>query len=285
MKHLIVCLALVALVGRAHAAAPRSEWTEVEAGAYDDARMDDLAHRVVQGGEFRWKHAQTDHFVVHYEHGIFAAKVARMAEFFYGYISAELNSLADTTKGRSHIFIFREAKDWATFQKDYHQGGLEWSFSMVRGPVMYLQQAGDIGSSASVLGHEMTHLVLNRFLDGPVPLWLNEGLAEWYGEFAFSEFKGTKKSRRAQFSPLKDDIPVERMLSATSYPEDATSVGMFYQYAKYLVAFLQFEKGPGVLSAFVKDMADGRDVIEALSTHYGYASVEDFAKAFGKFTK
>ena len=86
----------------------------------------------------------------------------------------------------------------------------EWTFSRVEGPVMFLQQAENTSSSGDVLAHEMTHLVMNRFFERRRPLWLNEGLAEYYGEFAYSAFKGVKKSKRAQFGRLANAVPAGR---------------------------------------------------------------------------
>lgn len=265
--------------------AEKAEMQEVDVAQVDRALLTPRASRLVDAPEFKWRHAQTEHFVVHYENGIFAAKVARLAEFFYDFISADLQGAQDRVSGRSHLFIFRNEKDWQTFQRNYMEGKLEWAFSMVEGPVMYLQQADSLSSSAEVLGHEMTHLIVNRFFTGRLPLWLNEGMAEWYGEFAYAAFKGVKKSKRAQFQGLRSIVPVLDLIRASSYPADTESVRYFYDTSKHVVGFLQMERPPEKFVPFVKALMDGADTTTALSEVYGFAGAEDFARAFDKFRR
>lgn len=282
-------LAGLLLAGGVVLAAPpgaeRSEMQEVAADQVDRAQLTPRASRLVDAAEFKWRHAQTEHFVVHYENGIFATKVARLAEFFYDFIAADLQGAQDRVSGRSHIFIFRNEKDWRTFQQNYMEGELEWAFSMVEGPVMYLQQADNLSSSAEVLGHEMTHLVVNRFFNQRIPLWLNEGMAEWYGEFAYAAFKGVKKSKRAQFQGLRSIVPVLDLIRASSYPSDTESVRYFYDTSKHVVGFLQMERPPEKFVPFVKALMDGADTATALSDVYGFAGADDFARAFDKFRR
>lgn len=264
---------------------PRQEMQEITPDQMDRALLSPRARRLVEAPEFKWRHAQTDHFVVHYENGIFAAKVARMAEFFYTFIAADLQGAEDRARDRSHIFIFRNEKDWKTFQRVYWEGGLEWSFSMVEGPVMYLQQADNVSSSAEVLGHEMTHLVINRFFTQRLPLWLNEGMAEWYGEFAYAAFKGIKKSKRAQFQGLRSTIPVPQLLEMTSYPADPNAVRYFYDTSKHVVGFLQLERPPEKFVPFVNALMQGADAAGALTDVYGFVGAADFADQFEKFRR
>lgn len=265
-------------------AGPTSIWTEVAADQIDTKLLTARGQQALSAKEFKWRHAQTAHFVVHFENGIFAAKVSRIAEFFHDYIAADLKGLKDLAEGRSHIFIFRNVADWKKFMTTYGSGISAWSYSFVEGPVMYLQQAGDIGSSAEVLGHEMTHLVVNRFIPGRLPLWLNEGIAEWYGEFAYAEYKGVKKSRRASFRPLRKTDTVASVLQAEVYPADPNEVHPFYLFSKHLVAFLQFEK-VGEFPSFLQDVAAEKDVRTALLEHYAIVDEVSFEKEFWKFAR
>ena len=259
-------------------------FVEIDAGQMDTSALKPRAEQVLHAPQWKWHHAQTDHFVLHFENGIFAAKVARMAEFFYTYIATELKG-SDRIRGRSHIFIFRSKKDWEVFQSQYAGSGTEWAFSLVEGPAMYLQQAGDLGASAAVLGHEMTHMVINRFLNQRLPIWLNEGLAEWYGEFVYAEFKGFKKSKRAQYRNLKNVYPMNDLLAAQSYPGSAEQITSFYQTAKYLVGFLQLTKSPEAFSVFFDDIASGTDSFTAFKRNFEYYEISSLESDFVRFVK
>ncbi len=280
MKHIvrIFVLSLFAVWARA------DDWTPVEREAMDSAKLSDVARAVLDAREFKWKHAQTKHFVIHYENGVFAAKVARQAEFYYDHISQDLGGLTDRMDARSHIFIFRKSTDWHAFVHKYLKANLEWSFSMVIGPIMYLQQASDISASASTLSHEMSHLVFNRFIEGRVPLWLNEGLAEWYGEFAYAAFKGVRKSKKTAFGSLRSAYPVAELVALKGYPADRNAIHTFYQTSKHLVAFMQLELPSDKFAPFLLAMARGAPVESALQEYYGL-SLEELIARFDKYRR
>ncbi len=281
-----VFLAVLALAPcRARGAEPaEAEWTEVADGAFDTEALTGRGQDVLRMTDIAWRHAQTEHFVLHYEQAIFARKVARMGEFFYDFIAADLSGAEDRVQGRSHIFVFRNAKKWEDFRR-IARDVPAWTFSQVAGTVMYLQQAENTSSSGDVLAHEMTHLVVNRLLPGRPPLWLNEGLAEYYGAFAYAAFKGIKKSRRAQFAKLARPYPLEELFRAETYPASSPDVTAFYATSQYLVGFLLLDHPPEKFLPFMNDLSRGTDVLPAFAAHYGLNGLDEIEKAFRKFAR
>jgi hypothetical protein len=258
-------------------------WVEVDQAHMDVSVLTERGRQMLDLPDIRWKHAQTEHFVIHYEQAIFARKVARMAEFFYGYIRQDLQGAKDLVSGRSNIFIFRSEKRWKEFKR--LAGDVpDWAFSQVEGTAMFLQQADNTSSSADVLAHETTHLVMNRFFRNRCPRWLNEGLAEYYGEFAYSAYKGIKKSKRTQFNRLSNPFLLEKLFEMESYPLEPRRVRAFYDTAKYFVAFLLLEHPPEVFMPFVDDLMNGQDVESALSKRYGLPTLDEVQKQFNKFS-
>lgn len=258
-------------------------WVEKKYGDFDERNLSDLARAALEQDGFSWKHAETRHYVIHFEHGMFAEKVSRMAEFYYDFISIDLNSPSDRCLGRSHILIYRTPERWLTFMKELGPSELQWAFAFVHGPTMFLQQAKDTRSSAGVLAHEMTHLVLNRFFERQPPAWLNEGLAEWYGEFAYSSYKGTKKSRRAVFKPIKNIIPLDVLFYLPSYPDDRDAVTLFYQTSKYLVGYLRIRHPEELFQPFMTGVLDGEDPWAMIQTQYGYEDINHLTRKFKTF--
>ena len=258
------------------------EWKEVRTGEFDTRVLTARGKELLAEVSIGWHHAQTEHFVVHFEQAIFARKVARMAEFFYTYIAQDLKGVTEHIEGRSHIFVFRSEKRWGEFRKE--AGVAEWVFSEVEGTCMFLQQADDTHSSGDILAHETTHLVMNRFFTARPPLWLNEGLAEYYGEFAYSAYKGVKKSKRAQFTRLGNPFPMENLLYAATYPTDEKQVRAFYETAKYLVAFLLLDRPQEQFLPFLEDLLKGTDVVSAFTQHYGLSSVAQIEKGLKQFS-
>jgi hypothetical protein len=252
---------------------------------FDRVCLMDQGGRTLGLKEFKWHHAQTTHFVLHYENSIFAQKVARMAEFFYDYISDDMKVTKDLRGGRSHIFIFNSKKDWDLFQSKYSENPSKWVASWVKGTEMFLQQTGGGSDAADTLGHEMTHLIINRFFDGDPPLAINEGLAEWYGEFAYAAFKGVKKSKKQEFKRFDGAIPLPTLLAAQNYPDDEQMVRRFYLTAKYFVGFLMIERPQEKFAPFFADLTAGTPVQAALEKHYGLSSAAALEKEFTKFVK
>src|SRR5712671_7378983 len=129
----------------------------------------------------KWQHGETDHFVIHYFRS--GDRVARRSEEFYGEIKEFFGNRPDLLKGhKSHLFAFAEQQDWTAFKKAIEQ---PWIGGITRGNEFFYQATGDSGqfdSKARVQAHEMTHLVFNRFFKGHPPLWLNEGIAEYFGQ-------------------------------------------------------------------------------------------------------
>lgn len=231
-----------------------------------------------------WHHLRTTHFVIHYEKKIFAAKVARLAESFYDYISADLPpDLPDQLDATpSHIFIFADSRDWPSVLSGT-LGLSPLTVSFVRNQAMYLQEWGDNSSDKmSVLAHEMTHLVLNRFLEKPLPLWLNEGLAEYYGEFAYRAVRGMGQSKSSAFPHTQDLLPLKTLLSLKTYPPDPI-VLTYYRTAKYLVGFLRLKHAPACWNTYLASVATGSPPISALLSSFPYPDLPTLESSFQKF--
>ena len=261
-----------------------SIWKVVKTDDMDTATCRPRDRALIGEPGSMWKHAQTEHFVIHYEMDLFAIKVAHMAEFFYSYISTDLQGSQDQVPGRSHLFIFRTEYRWKKFLES-QPDQKAWVYSFVHGPSLYLQQADTRNKSADVLAHEMTHLVINRFIHGGLPLWLNEGVAEYYGEFANAAFRGTTRNPRVAFRSLRDPLELRALFATTVYPENTQAVQRFYQSSKYFVGFLLTKKPHDKFPAFLAAFATGKPVEAALQEHYGFSDLKEVEKEFTRFIR
>ena len=255
-----------------------------------DADLDFYALREEDVGwinneKYGFHRLQTPHFVIHSHQKEFGSRVAKMAEAFYAFISRELPPDTPDRMGehRSHILIFNEHKDWLDVIHAT-RGVDENVASFVVGQAMYLQELGDSKSEKmSLLAHEMTHLVMNRFLQVRLPLWLNEGLAEFYGEFAYNAIRGMGQSKSAAFPPLADPYPLAPMFRLTSYPASITETRLFYRTSKYMVGFLRLKHTPEAWNRYITAVAGGNDAVASLLEAYGYPDIATLETAFRKF--
>ncbi len=216
-----------------------------------------------------WKHAETKNFVYHFFHGFVAGPVSVEAEFYYGVVAKELEKDTAQWERKSHIFIFEKAEDWAVFQKkgalDPWTGGLhcQGELFIVRNPEQKFQ--------GSTLGHEVTHLVVHRFFGNGVPLWLNEGYAEYAASRNYAAFYRARGYRARPYSrtlPAGQFMPLAQLTALAAYPQDDLQVATFYAESEKLARYLSSvdKRGFGV---FFEAMSKGNRFDSALSKGFG----------------
>ena len=259
---------------------------DIPAESLDRSELGKQDLAILDNSNFRWSHLQTEHFVVHYERKAFALRVARFGEQFYDYISADLSSMRDRlSPKRSHVFVFRDPRDWKMVVAN--RPGMEpWACSFVGGNVMYLQELGDDhADKMNLLAHEMSHLVFNRFLPVALPLWLNEGLAEYYHEFAYRAARGLGLGQRRAFPSIREWTPLETLVRAADYPSSPTDVRKFYLSSKYLVGYLLLRQPREKWDSFFANILAGANSESALFECFGWKDFKSLEKDFSRFAR
>lgn len=232
-----------------------------------------------------WEHVESEYFVIHYQKQTFARRVARMADFQYQYIASDLPGFQDRVKEKSHIVVMRDQEDWQAFLRTSNSAP-EWSAAYVHGKLMYLYDIGNNEANASILAHEMSHLVLNRFFAKQPPLWLNEGLAEWYGNFGYAAFKGSKVNPKQGLGRLRDPMDVAGLTGANGYPTDREEISRFYKTSQQLVGMLMLRKEPPDFVQFLQAITvDGKPFTIPLANVYGLEDLNEMQNAFSKFLR
>jgi hypothetical protein len=224
----------------------------------------------------KWKHGETEHFLIHYFRN--GEKIARRSELFYAEIAAFFGNRPDRLAGRkSQVFAFHDDEDWKQFRLAIR---LPWIGGVTRNDEFFylsVNETGAFDSKGKVQAHEMTHLIFNRFFTGRLPLWLNEGIAEYFGQrktAGISEFR-----RQMGMTP---PVPLTQLFAAESYPPD---VQAFYAEAAIVVDFLTHtEERAKLLPKFVDAMNERNDVAAALKV-YGYKDLPEFEKAYNRYRK
>jgi tetratricopeptide (TPR) repeat protein len=146
------------------------------------------------------------------------------------------------------------------------------------GEVNYIAlQLEGFEENARIVFHEYTHLLLGNAA-GSIPVWLNEGLAEYYSTYTLADDgKRADIGRpiprhvallRERFIPITQLIGVQ--LSSDLYNEgDRRSI--FYAEAWALTHYLMVEapKGPASINAYVTAMARGENPDQAFTDAFG----------------
>lgn len=215
-----------------------------------------------------WDLLKGKHFLIYYMGDKpFAKEVMGEAERYYNKIASDLGySRYDKFwqwEDRVKIYIYRTREEFIA-----SAGAIGWATGMVK----YKEK--EISSFRqnerflhSLLPHELTHLIFRDFVGygGDIPLWIDEGVAQWEEKHKRKEAISIVKdlSKQGNLIPIAEltrmDIRVE---------EDAVLARNFYAEAVTIIGFLIEKYGGSKFTLFCRQLRDGKDMDEALSFTY-----------------
>jgi hypothetical protein len=234
-----------------------------------DNRVNALGAAALSIRPAEWRHAETKNFVYHFFHGFIATPVSVEAEFYYRIISADLARDTAQWERKCHVFIFEKPDDWSAFQK---KAKLDpWTGGIHAGGELFILRDPSFKWKGNALGHEVAHLILHRFFGSGVPLWLNEGYAEYSSRLGYAAYyraRGFVAKPKSEALTGAVFVPLADLTSSETYPADEKAVPIFYIESEKLVRFLsREEKGKFVI--FLDAMSKGNRIETALWKSYG----------------
>jgi len=220
-----------------------------------------------RGDDTPWQTVKSEHFVVlHVGEKDFARKVAASAELYYDTIA---NDLGFRRRGgfwlwdrRVRVRIYptkgafqraEKAPDWASGKANYGR----------REIVTYQWSSGFLDS---LLPHEITHLVLREWIGGreALPLWINEGLAQWVEKTDRGDAR--KAARRLLASGRA--MSLSDMRSPKLHTQEKREASAFYTQSWSLVAFLIETRGRERFGKLCRQLRAGKSIDDALRFTY-----------------
>ena len=213
-----------------------------------------------------WRHAETPHFVYHFTDEKQAETIYLHAEVQYQWIKDMFGVEKDTWKKKGHIFIFEDKQVWEKFNTRGGEKFLGFA-GFTDGWELFMQRAPYWLSPQRTLAHEITHIILFRFLDGPIPLCLNEGFAEFMATKAVAVQAGGNEYniRTLQLIPKDEYISLRELTQARSYP---SNIQAFYQESELLARFLILNYGSKNFYSVLKRASQGEDFEKVLDGVY-----------------
>lgn len=241
-----------------------------------DREVSDWGEAALAINPTKWKHGEAAHFIIHYfRHG---QLIATRSEKFYTRIREFFGNRPDQLPGhKSHIFAVHDPADWRALIQKLEL--LESLRGVTRGNEFFYFTQGERSEfdyEGRVQAHEMTHLIFNRFFVGRLPLWLNEGVAEYFAQRTnVAEFRRYMRDSRR--------FNLDKLFAAKGYPENQMEVGAFYAEAAAVVDFMTHTpERRALLPKCIEAVIGGGDV-ETVAKTYGYKSVADFKKAYERY--
>ncbi|MBU1999122.1 MAG: hypothetical protein KKE64_06470 [Candidatus Omnitrophica bacterium] len=233
-----------------------------------------------------WEEIKGEHFIIYYlEQKPFAEDVLSQAERYYRQIASDLgysrNSNFWTWDKRVKIYIYTDQQSFlaATNQPLWSQGLADYTNKMI------ISYNWNKGFSESLLPHEIAHLIFRDFVGfkGEVPLWLDEGVAQWSELPKRSISKSVARSylKKRAFLPLIELTKLTQeglkeldqnqknrpMLSNPETIQDSP-INIFYLQAASLVGFLIERYGTDSFAEFCRKLRDGSSLNQALTSAY-----------------
>ncbi|MGB8169270.1 MAG: hypothetical protein WCF18_17360 [Chthoniobacteraceae bacterium] len=243
--------------------------TEIPFQQLSDRQLRTLGQAALGIRAADWKHAETPNFIYHFFHGFVVAPVSVEAEFYYRVIAQELGKDTTQWERKSHIFVFESAEDWAQFQRN---GALDpWTGGVHSRGELFIRRDPQFRFKGNTLGHEVAHLVVDRFFGANVPLWMNEGYAEYVSMRCYAAFQRARNYRARPVSAAVNGerfIPLAELTSAVAYPAEVEQVHAFYSESERLTRFLSAANKPGFATMF-DALSKGSRFDTALSKGFG----------------
>jgi hypothetical protein len=215
-----------------------------------------------------WQELRGDHFIVYYvKDDSFAREAMRQAERCYQQVASDLGYARYANfwqwDNRVKILIHPDKTSYlrATRQPQWSTGNANYVTKEVSSYV------GSDRFIEETLPHEITHLVFRDFVGfhGDVPLWLDEGVAQWQ---ELSKRQLVKIFIRQMYDEQKL-ITLRRLTVMTpAHIRGDESARRFYIQAASLIDFLLARYGKESFIHFCRQLRDGKPFEEALRFAY-----------------
>jgi hypothetical protein len=270
-----------------------------------------------------WKEIKSDHFLLYFipsmvivnsidassavEAEDFGKEVLNKAEVYYERIAEDLgyqrSSEFWTWDKRVKINIYPDHESFvkSSSHPEWASGAADYDTKTI------MSYFGSKEFSDTVLPHEIAHLIFRDFVGfkGQIPLWLDEGVAQWTEEKKREEVKKAVKEMLKHDGLLTMDdmmkLPIDTIKNMENVyirPTRTRSgekgvlfltgnnlIAAYYMQAVSMVGFLIEKFGKNDFTGFCRALRDGKGLEDALITAYGthIRSLDDFDDQWKKY--
>ncbi len=217
-----------------------------------------------------WKHAETMHFVYHFRDEKEAQTVYVHAEAYYQWIKEMFGITEDRWTVKCHVYIFEDKVFWKEFNKQPGER-LPGAEAYTNGTELFIYREPFYLEPQKALAHEITHIVVHRFLKGTLPLYLNEGFAEFmsYKAIALQADGNEYNFRTIAMIPEENFIPLNELAAMKNYPQTQEEKETFYHESELFARYLILNHDRKKFYSLLERSASGASLDEALKEIYG----------------
>jgi tetratricopeptide (TPR) repeat protein len=220
-------------------------------------------------------------------------QVAVWLEFFHSAFGRLVSRNVLDSSVPTTVVVFRDDASFTPFKPLYQGRPANVAGYFQPGDdVNYIAMSLDLSERDpfSVAFHEYVHLHLRDNVPG-VPVWLNEGLAEFYGSLQFSGGEAVLGATLPYMRLLRSQelLPLETLLSIdqrSPHYNEQDKTGIFYGESWALVHYLMLG-GPGrqdQFKRFLHQVGRGDNVMKALENSFGM-TLDTIEKELGAYIR
>src|SRR3990167_3884894 len=234
----------------------------------------DIAKKLLAKGN--WFLRESEHFSIFYRELGQAKIVGDKAEYYFEKIIYDLGHEKDLKWDKKcQVFIVENTEKWKDFLKS-----IGFNAELVGGFVpnygekeMFLCAISE-GYLTVTFPHELTHLIFKDMAGkNTIPLWLNEGLANYEASVTSISNELLTKSIKQGSNILLGDL-----LRISSYPEGKEARELFYAQSEKLVEFLITQYGREKFRKFCDLILKDKSFRDTIASVYSkdFRDIEDF---------
>ena len=227
-----------------------------------------------------WRSVRTNNlFVIGNADAEKLRQVAVWLEFFHSAFGRLVSRNVIDASVPTTVIVFRDEASFMPFKPLYQGRPANLAgFFQPGDDVNYIAMSLDPGERDpfSIAFHEYVHLHLRDNVPN-VPLWLNEGLAEFYGSLEFSGGEAILGAPLGYIRLLRsvDLLPLKTLFSIDArspHYNEQDKTGIFYGQSWALVHYLMLGGGPGrqdQFKRFLNLVGRGDDAAKAMEDSFG----------------
>ncbi len=236
--------------------------------ALEDRNVSRLGRAVMRGGTHAWIHAESETFTYHAATRERLESVAREAEWTYAEVSERLGLSPASERG--HLFVVEDEGDWTRVMRA--AGRRADGVALHVGREIFILRDGPGGRTFVDIPHEMVHYRLWQQYGRDLPLWLEEGLAEYLGWQVAIRYQRTRQLHLyRERSPVEEQtwIPWTTLFEMERYPADPRRTAAFYRQSGGLVGAIAEKIGEKNLGPLVQTIVEkGYTLKDALAIEF-----------------
>ncbi len=179
-----------------------------------------------------------------------------LKRFFEESFDTPISVMVVKSDGQFHRFLRDQVPEWSQAV----------AFPQERMIVLKLSDAEQIKKSPQILLHELVHVLLYDLLRGrAVPLWLNEGLAEFFSEGTLSFDKKIVLAEAIVSKKLIDFKAIDTLLNM-----NAQQARLSYIQSQSAVSYLMEQYGQNRIRILLKNVLSLHSFERAFKQTYGF---------------